>query len=77
MKDGVILLIILLIASTLFFWGMKFVFSRSLKAAPSVELDDEYKQMIRDQRIKMEETQERQEQMMRGQKQRIKDLQRR
>lgn len=77
MKDGIILLLIILIGATVCFWGIKFVFRKSINVAPNVELGDDYKQMIRDQRIKMDNAQDRHKQMMRNQKQRIKDLQRR
>jgi len=76
MKDGIILALILFVAGLTFFWGMTLLFSKAIKSTPKIERDEEYTSMMRDQRRKMEELQEKQRQSMRDQQQRIRDLQR-
>jgi len=76
MKDGIILLLILLIAAVTFFWGMTLLFTKAIKVTPKIERSDDYQRMMRDQRRRMDELQERQRRMMQDQRQRIKDLQR-
>jgi len=76
MKDGVILLLVIALAATGFFMGMRFIFSHAFKSTPTIERDDDYDQMMRDQRRRMDDLQAQQRQNIRDQQQRIKDLQR-
>lgn len=77
MKDGVILFLILAVVATTFFWGMTLLFRKAIKSTPTIERDDDYELMMRDQRRRMDDLQDQQRQKMRDQQQRIKDLQRR
>ena len=77
MKDAIILFLIILTAAATFFWGMTFLFKKSIQSTPKIERSDEYKHMMKDQRQRMNDLKDRQRQSMRDTQQRIKDLQRR
>jgi len=77
MKDGIILFILFCAAGIIFFFGVVFLFKKSIQAVPKVEPNKEYQQLLTDQKIRSKETLQRQRRLMRDQQQRIKDFQRR
>ena len=76
MKDAATLTVLIIVVCFAIFYGATFLFKSSIKSTPTIERDAEYEKMIRDQRRRMDETQERQKDSMRDQKQRIRDMQR-
>jgi len=76
MKDAVILTLLIFVVCLAIFTGATTLFKKSIQSTPKIERDAEYEKMLRDQRRRMEDVQEKQRDTMRDQKQRIRDLQR-
>lgn len=77
MKDAIILSLLFCAVAVLLFFGAVFLFKKSIKSTPKIESNEEYQQMMTDQRWRMQDIQQRQKDSMRDQQQRIRDLQRR
>ena len=77
MKDAAILTLLFVVVVITIFVGATMMFRKSIQGTPKIERDAEYEKMLRDQRRRMDEVQERQRDTMRDQKQRIRDMQRR
>jgi hypothetical protein len=77
MKDAVILTLLFVVVGISLFLGATFLLKKSIRSTPKIESNDDYKDMLREQRQRMDDVQQRQKDAMRQQQQRIRDMQRR
>ena len=76
MKDAVVLTLAFITVCVAIFMGATILLKNAIKSTPKIERDEDYIRMLRDERRRMEGVQDRQKDLMRDQRQRIRDMQR-
>lgn len=76
MKDAVILALLFLVVCFTIFLATTTMLKKAMKSTPTIERDEDYERMLREERRRMEGVQTRQKDLMRDQRQRIRDMQR-